>query len=97
MGRKQRHGAHGHWRVGGVPASPCRGPWLWKGRGPAMDDKRTALTRSRAFFWGYAVMMAATVAMFILSLAGKVAAPEATHPIFALGVATPLYGFAIID
>lgn len=70
------------------------GPWLW---GSRLEDERTALSRHRAFFFGYLAMVLVGGGMFALAILGRVAAPEAIHLTLAIGIAVPIYGFAFLE
>ena len=73
------------------------GPWMWRRRWQALEDERTRHVRARAFFWGYCAMLVVASAFFVLSVTGDVGGAEATHLVLAVGVAVPMFGFAILD
>lgn len=73
------------------------GPWFWRARDAALDDERIRGNRLKAFFVGYIAMVAVSLGVFALGIAGEIEGPEAAQLIFAAGVATPLFAFAFLD
>ena len=76
------------------------GPWIW-GRDrhtrAVLDDELVRANRGKAFLVGYAAMMVTCLAAFVAAIAGDMHAAEAAHLIFSIGVAAPMFGFAVFE
>lgn len=99
MGRREPAGPRRHPRYCAMGAALLAlvGSWLLGGRASPLNDERIAGARSRAFFLGYCALMVMCAVMFVLALAGEIGAREALHLTFLVGVAAPMFAFAILD
>lgn len=70
------------------------GPWLLGG---TLNDELVQANRRKALAFGYVAMLMTSLAFFGLSIAGEVSGTEAAHLIFAVGIAAPMFGFAVLE